>query len=223
MITLHELFEFNENDLQTNRTGRLSPSQQAKWQRGLSRSRRFQHGGTLAFVLVIGVIIVESTRYVGKLLPGIASETFPWLIGAGILMIAFPVLIGLNGIVTNRRRAQNFEARLADGQVKRLVGRVQLTRTFYWGGNIYSRGYLYTLSMNGQVLIYSRGRFGSNEELGQASFEAFGLPLPPEQNMVEKIKHVPQVTEDSHGKYFVYYLEDGWGQLQVFSIEEASE
>ncbi|TFH36086.1 MAG: hypothetical protein E4G99_05770, partial [Anaerolineales bacterium] len=65
----------------------------------------------MVLVLVIGAILLESTRYAGNFLPDIPSETFPWLIGAGILMIAFPVLIGLNGALTNRRRAQNFEAR----------------------------------------------------------------------------------------------------------------
>jgi len=222
MITLPELFEFNENDLKMNRAGRLSPSQQAKWQQGLSRSRRFQHGGALVFALVIGVILLGSTLYVRIFLPDIPPETFPWLIGAGILMIVFPVLLGLNGMLTTRRRVQNLEARIADGQVKRIVGRVQLTRTFYLGAVSYTSGYNYSISMNAQELIYGGGHFGSNEESGQALFEAFGLPMPPKQNETEKMRHVPQV-EDSHGEYFVYYLENGWGQLQVFSIEKASE
>ena len=221
MITLHELFDFNENDLQTNRAGRLSPSQQAKWQQLLSRSRRSRHGGALVFALVIGVILLGSTYYMRIFLPEVPPETFPWLIGAGLLMIVFPVLLGLNGMLTTRRRVQNLEERLADGQVKRIVGRVQLIRTFYLGAVSNTSGYIYSISMNAQELIYGGEHFRSNEESGQASFEAFGLPMPPEQNEMEKMRHVPQV-EDSHGEYIVYYLENGWGQLQVFSIENTS-
>ena len=71
LMTLQELFSFDENDLRFNRNGRLSPAQQARWQQGLSRGRRFQHGGAIILALVLGGILVGGVRYVGTFFPAV--------------------------------------------------------------------------------------------------------------------------------------------------------
>ncbi len=219
-MTFEEFFDFNDLDLHTNRSGQLSHAQQARWQQDLSRGRRFQHGGVIILSLVLGGILLGGTGYLNSYFRNIPPKTLSWIKIAGILAIAFPVLLAAKGILVTARRTKKFEAILGDGEVKRLVGPVQLTRVFQWDPTHgYSGGYVYTLAVDKQELqVYRAARLGS-KEFGRALFAVFGLPLPPKQSFMKIMKHVPQ-TAVSHEKYAVYYLEGSWKQRHVCSIEK---
>lgn len=217
-MTLQELFMFDENDLRFNRSGRLSPAQQTRWQQSLSRNRRWQRGCTLVGALVIGGVILVETKYFKVFLLDIPPDMFPWITSIGLLMVAFPILLAIKARWSANKKMQRTEAEVDRGQVTPLEGPLQISHVFYPGDmDGAGVGYITTLSLGGQKVLGSNPKI-TGEEWGMALYEVFGLPQPPEQSTAEKRKRIPQVTEIP-GTYRVYCLHDDWGQYHVLSLE----
>lgn len=221
-MTLEALFDFAEYDLHANRTGWLSTSQKERWRQALSISRGFQRIGPLIIGLVLGGILLGSVRYIGAFFPEMPPEAFAWIKAAGIVMIAFPTVPAVWGILATSRRLRDFESHLEAGQVKRLTGRVKLTRVYAWSTTGDVGGYVYMMFINGQeIRVFSAAKM-DGEAFGEALFAVFGLPLPPEQSTRQQMRHVPQ-TAETREAYTAYCLDDGWGKLLGCSIERAGE